>query len=118
MHAHIADTGQMAALQAAFSSLPEPVMRNSDAYAAFVRGRVERVRLADLPGRTLAVAVVPHPPGIPLFMSGESAGPENSPGIAYLRALESFDREFPVFAHDIHGIERVDGFYEVFCVTE
>jgi arginine/lysine/ornithine decarboxylase len=33
--------------------------------------------------------------------------------LAYLRALEAFDRSFPGFTHDTHGIENVDGVYHL-----
>ncbi len=118
MHQHIRAHDRMNALREAFSGQPEIVMRSADAYAALVRGQVDRVPLSELSGRTLAIAVVPHPPGIPLYMPGESAGTEDSPALAYLRALESFDREFPVFVHDIHGVEFVDGQYFVTCIKD
>ena len=118
MHEQIRVHDRMNALREAFSSQPKIVMRGADAYAALVRGDVERVSLSELAGRTLAIAVVPHPPGIPLYMPGESAGAEDSPALAYLRALEAFDREFPSFVHDIHGVEFVDGRYVVTCIKE
>jgi arginine/lysine/ornithine decarboxylase len=56
--------------------------------------------------RTAAVMVVPYPPGIPVLMPGERAGALDGPILEYLLALEDFDRRFPSFDHDIHGVER------------
>jgi len=64
------------------------------------------------------VMVVPYPPGIPILMPGESAGAANGPLLEYLGALESFDKRFPGFEHDIHGVERdADGNYAIECLT-
>jgi arginine/lysine/ornithine decarboxylase len=58
-----------------------------------------------------ATAIVPYPPGIPLVMPGETLGAANGPMLAYLAALQEFDKAFPAFAHDTHGIEAADGVY-------
>ena len=70
----------------------------------------------DLAGHTLATGVVPYPPGIPLMMPGENAGPAGGALIGYLRALEAFDDRFPGFGHDTHGVEIEDGIYSVLVV--
>ena len=118
MHEHMRDTGQMDAMARAYSALPVPAMRNCDAYAHMVRGTVDPVRLTDIAGRTVAVGVVPYPPGIPLLMPGEQTGAADGDFLGYLKALESFDRAFPQFAHDLHGVEHEDGDYVVLCVRE
>jgi hypothetical protein len=70
-----------------------------------------------LNGTSAAVMVVPYPPGIPLLMPGEQAGPHDGPVLGYLRALQELDRKFPGFSHDIHGVEpQADGTYRVMCV--
>ena len=51
-------------------------------------------------------------------MSGERFAKENSPQIAYLKALEAWDREFPGFEHVTEGASVVDGTYTVMCVKE
>ena len=43
--------------------------------------------------------------GIPLIMPGENAGPADGPALGYLKALEGFDRQFPAFEHDSHGVD-------------
>jgi arginine decarboxylase len=118
MHEHMRATGQMDAMARAYAALPAPTLRNSDAYAHVVRGTVDQVKVDDIAGRTVAVGVVPYPPGIPLLMPGESAGEGDGHFIGYLKALQSFDRAFPEFAHDLHGVEHEDGDYVVLCVRE
>lgn len=106
-----------ACLEAAFSTLPIPDCTPSQAYDRVVRDAVEAVPLAEMSGRTLATGVVPYPPGIPLLMPGENAGTTDGVALRYLTALESFDRLFPGFGHDIHGIECRDGTYHALCIT-
>jgi arginine decarboxylase len=99
---------QMRHLQGAFSSLPTMEMTPADAYPRVVRSEVERVPLDDVAHRVLATSVVPYPPGIPMMMPGENAGPADGPHIGYLKALRDWDRRFPGFGHETHGVE-VDG---------
>ncbi|TDV24802.1 lysine decarboxylase/arginine decarboxylase [Paraburkholderia caballeronis] len=101
----------------AFSMLPSPDLSPVQAYERLVKGNVETVTLDGLANRTVATGVVPYPPGIPLLMPGENAGPADGPVLAYLKALETFDRAFPGFTHDIHGVEVDDGAYRVNVVA-
>ena len=103
-------------LSAGFSVLPRPDMSPTEAYENLVRGNTERVGLSDMAGRTVATGVVPYPPGIPLLMPGENAGPADGPLLGYLRALEAFDARFPGFGHDTHGVENEDGQYIITCL--
>ena len=104
----------MTALQAqAFSQLPQADMTPSHAYELLVRGRIEQVDLEGCAGRTLATGIVPYPPGIPLIMPGENAGELDGPALGYLKALEAYDRSFPGFGHDNHGVEVEKGTYLV-----
>ncbi|HTJ93239.1 MAG TPA: Orn/Lys/Arg decarboxylase N-terminal domain-containing protein [Pararobbsia sp.] len=100
-----------------FSQLPHPEMSPVRAYERLVRGEVEQVTLDELAGRTVATGVVPYPPGIPLLMPGENAGPADGPILGYLKSLEAYDRRFPGFTHDTHGVEVEDGVYRVYCQT-
>ena len=111
MHETLGETGQLDALHAAFGTLPTPELKNADAFAHVVHGTVEQVTLAAAAGRTTAVGVVPYPPGIPLLMPGENCGAPDGPHIAYLNALQEFDRRFPGFEHALHGVGRNDGDY-------
>jgi arginine decarboxylase len=118
MHETLRATGQMSLQAQAFSRLPEQKMKNADAYAHMVRGTVAPTRLAELAGRTVAVGVVPYPPGIPLLMPGECAVEDADPCIGYLRALEDFDRRYPGFEHDLHGVVHHRGEYVIDCVKQ
>ena len=72
----------------------------------------------DMAARTVATGVVPYPPGIPLLMPGENAGAADGPILGYLKALQAFDRDFPGFGHDTHGVEIRDGMYYVLCIKK
>ncbi|KAF0811485.1 Biodegradative arginine decarboxylase [Andreprevotia sp. IGB-42] len=99
-----------------FSQLPVPDYSPVEAYEQLVRGNVETLPLDQVAGRTVATGVVPYPPGIPLLMPGENFGAADSPFLAYLQALEAYDRRFPGFTHDTHGVEVEDGVYYVNCI--
>ena len=111
MMATLARTGQLAAQDEAFSRLPAMKMIPADAYQGLVAGEVERVPLEKAAGRVAATGIVPYPPGIPLVMPGEEMGTGDEPFMRYLLALQEWDREFPGFCHDTHGIEAEDGTY-------
>ena len=64
--------------------------------------------LGDAPGRIAAVIVVPSVPGIPIALPGERIGPDGCAAIRYLQALEAFNRTFPGFEHEVHGVEHDD----------
>jgi arginine decarboxylase len=74
------------------------------------------VPLDELADRVLATSLVPQPPGIPMLMPGESAGAVDGPHLNYLRALSSWDRRFPGFSHEIHGVLQQNGTYSVQCL--
>jgi arginine decarboxylase len=118
MFAHLQETRQTHWLAEAFSTLPRPVMTPHEAYQRLVRGHIEHVPLDDLADRVLATSVVPYPPGIPMLMPGESTGESDGPYLSYLRALSSWDRRFPGFGHDTHGVNNRSGTYWVQCLTD
>ena len=62
------------------------------------------------------MGIVPYPPGIPLLMPGENVGDAGGPYVGYLKALQAFDRRFPGFEHDLHGVEHEDGDYVIYVV--
>ena len=96
-------------------------MRPAEAYDRLVRGHVESVEIDNLMDRTLAVMLVPYPPGIPLIMPGERITPATKSIQDYLLYAREFDRKFPGFETDIHGLrfETVDGErrYLVDCIA-
>ena len=53
-----------------------------------------------------------------MLMPGENAGKADGPILMYLKTLQDFDRKFPGFAHDTHGVEAIDGSYYVYCLKE
>ncbi|MFC6884887.1 MULTISPECIES: Orn/Lys/Arg decarboxylase N-terminal domain-containing protein [Actinomadura] len=118
VHGTLRDAHLDLLLDQVFTDLPEPVLTPSDCHQALIRDRTERVPLDGLPGRVAAATVVVTPPGIPMLMPGELAGPAEGPLVTYLRALESFDLAFPELATEIHGVHRApDGRYRVEVVA-
>jgi arginine decarboxylase len=118
MHDALRTSRMPALLDSAFEALPEAKLTPADAYRRLVRGRTERLPLAATAGRTATVMVVPYPPGIPILMPGESSGAADGPLLEYLSALEAFDKRFPGFEHDIHGVARdANGNYAIECVA-
>lgn len=103
-------------LNKAYSALPIPIITPREAYSKIVEGEVELVPAEKLSGRTAANSVIPYPPGIPMLMSGENFGDENSPQIKYLKALSLWDKAFPGFEHDTEGTEVINGVYHVLCI--
>lgn len=112
------ELGTTKALSAAFSVLPHPDMTPVEAYEQLVKNNVEALTLDQMPGRTVATGVVPYPPGIPMLMPGENAGEADGPLLGYLKALEEFDKRFPGFAHDTHGVVVEEERYKVLCIKK
>jgi arginine/lysine/ornithine decarboxylase len=102
----------------AFSSLPPAAMTPNHAYQKLVHNEFEKVAVDGMANRLVATGVVPYPPGIPMLMPGENAGPEDGACLGYLRALQAWDRRFPGFGHDTHGVEVEDGTYYVYCLKQ
>jgi arginine decarboxylase len=100
----------------AFSSLPTPAITPAETYSKLVHNDIELVPVDKMAHRILATGIVPYPPGIPMLMPGEEAGNDDSPYIAYLRALQAWDQRFPGFSHETHGVENKDGVYHVYCL--
>jgi arginine/lysine/ornithine decarboxylase len=49
-------------------------------------------------------------------MPGENTGPADGPYIGYLKALRDWDRRFPGFGHEAHGVELRGGEHHLQCV--
>jgi arginine decarboxylase len=116
MFAQLRDSQQTHWLAEAFSTLPKPLLTPNAAYQHLVRDEIEHVPLDGLADRVLATSVVPYPPGIPMLMPGEATGANNGPYLGYLRALRAWDKRFPGFGHDTHGVENREGEYYVQCL--
>jgi arginine decarboxylase len=116
MFAQLKSSKQVQSMAEAFSTLPEPRLSPNAAYQYLVRDEIEHVPLEELADRVLATSVVPYPPGIPMLMPGEATGPDDGPYLGYLRALQNWDKKFPGFGHDTHGIENRDGTHFIQCL--
>ena len=88
-----------------YGTIPDQALTPSAAFAAMVRGDVDRVPLEAVDGRVAAVMVVPYPPGIPVIMPGERFDCKRTPKlIEFLKLLADFDSAFPGFEHEVHGV--------------
>jgi arginine decarboxylase len=116
MHSQIRASHQMEWQARAVAELPHTVLKPAEAYQCMVRNEVELLALEEMENRIVATGVAPYPPGIPLLMPGESAGLLEGPHLSYLRALEEWDRRFPGFEHDTHGVDHEQDHYRVSCI--
>ena len=109
MHEYIRGSGLLGKMVAASRVLPVRRLSPAEAYRAIVRKNVEFVPLDRLDpaseSRTSAVMVVPYPPGIPILLGGEALDARSLPILEYLRAREEFERRFPGYEGEIHGID-------------
>ncbi len=92
-----------------------PAMKPCDAFAMMAHREIERVPIDDLEGRITAVLLTPYPPGIPLLIPGERF---NAKIVNYLRFARDFNRRFPGFETDNHGLVKKEGTYYVDCVRQ
>ena len=92
----------------------EPAMRPAEAFARMAHREIERVLINDLENRVTTVLLTPYPPGIPLLIPGERF---NRTIVRYLQFARDFNRAFPGFETDVHGLVKgEDGRYYVDCV--
>lgn len=104
MHQKMRDLDLMNQINDALNTEPEPILTPAAAQQKVLHFKAEHIRLDEFSGRIAANMLVPYPPGITLLMPGERL-PEDDKGImAYLCALQDFDKEFPGFEHEIQGI--------------
>lgn len=94
-----------------------PELLPSEALAKMAHEEIQRVPLSELEGKVTAVLLTPYPPGIPLLVPGERF---NKTIVDYLKFTESFNRKYPGFETDVHGLvsETINGekTYFVDCV--
>ncbi|MDR0480763.1 MAG: arginine/lysine/ornithine decarboxylase [Gallionellaceae bacterium] len=96
----------------------QPAMKPSDAFAKMAHDEIERVAIDDLEGRVTAVLLTPYPPGIPLLIPGERF---NKTIVDYLKFARDFNKRFPGFETDIHGLvaeKNGETRYFVDCVRQ
>ncbi|MDX1669147.1 MAG: lysine decarboxylase, partial [Limnobacter sp.] len=98
----------------------QPAMVPADAWAKVAHREIERVPVDELEGRVTTALLTPYPPGIPLLIPGEMF---NATIVRYLQFAREFNKQFPGFETDIHGlVEQTDengakGYY-VDCVKK
>ncbi len=83
----------------------QPAMKPQDAYARVAHREIERVAIDELEGRITTALLTPYPPGIPLLIPGERF---NKPIVNYLKFAREFNKQFPGFETDIHGLVAMD----------
>nr|MBA2722481.1 lysine decarboxylase [Methylibium sp.] len=81
-------------------------MKPSEAYSHIAHRKTERVEIEALEGRITTSLLTPYPPGIPLLIPGERF---NKKIVDYLRFTRDFNKRFPGFDTDVHGLVEVDG---------
>ena len=116
LHACYRENATAKALKRMYTVLPDVAIKPADAYNQLVRGEVEAVPIEQLEGRIAAVMLLPYPPGIPLIMPGERFTAQTRSIIDYLAFARTFDRSFPGFDADVHGLQRENGVYAVDCI--
>ncbi len=84
----------------------QPAMKPSDAYARIAHRDTERVPIDALEARVTTALLTPYPPGIPLLIPGERF---NRKIVEYLRFTRDFNRQFPGFDTDVHGLVQDEG---------
>ena len=92
-----------------------PAMKPADAFAKMAHREIERVPIDELEDRITAVLLTPYPPGIPLLIPGERF---NSKIVNYLKFAREFNKRFPGFETDNHGLVKKDGEYFIDCVAQ
>lgn len=116
MLGHMASGAMDRAQAEAFDRLPTAVMTPRAANARLHAGSAELLTLDEMPGRTIAIAAIPYPPGIPVLIPGERVGEADEPWLTYLRQLEAWGQAFPGFERLVEGAEIDDGTYRFWCV--
>lgn len=118
LHGCYRENATAKALKSMYTALPEIAIKPADAYDRLVRGEVEAVPIDQLQGRIAAVMLVPYPPGIPLIMPGERFTTQSRSILDYLAFAHTFDKAFPGFDVDVHGLQTDAGHYTVDCLVE
>jgi len=123
MHAEMRSSGLLDTMDDAFTILPDAIMSPRATYSHLVKGDVEKIPIAQMLDRIVAVQLVPYPPGIPIMMPGERVSNDKRAIVDYLLALQTFDARFPGFEHHVHGveIERDDAgkpLYTTYCLRK
>ncbi|WP_297633892.1 Orn/Lys/Arg decarboxylase N-terminal domain-containing protein [uncultured Clostridium sp.] len=108
MHQYIKEHRILELMAKSYQIIPKPTMKPAEAARKVFKEEVEKVSIANMKGRVAAIMVVPYPPGIPMVMGGEIIDDSSEPIVDYLLAREKFEKAFPGYYGDIHGIEVVE----------
>jgi arginine decarboxylase len=120
MHSAMCDLKLPGLLNEACDDIPPAEYSSAETYQMLVRYRTEKILVTEMAKepRVAGHMLVPYPPGIPILMPGELLK-ENGPQVKFLLALEKFNRLFPGFEREIHGIETDDeGRFWMRCVVK
>ncbi|MGC9529921.1 MAG: hypothetical protein ACP5G2_04795 [Candidatus Bipolaricaulaceae bacterium] len=109
MHTHLQTTEILSLANQIYARLPQPVITPAEAHRRLVEGQVKRVPISELVGCTSAVMVVPYPPGIPILIPGEQVTQETAAIRDYLLFFEEFNRNYPGFEVQLHGLSLETG---------
>ncbi|MGL5615055.1 MAG: Orn/Lys/Arg decarboxylase N-terminal domain-containing protein [Sarcina sp.] len=107
MHNYIKDYKLLELMNKSFQTIPKLSVKPSQCSRMLFKGNYEKAYIKDILNKTVAVMIVPYPPGIPIIMGGEKITKESKVILDYLLARETFENEFPGYISDIHGITRV-----------
>lgn len=108
MHRYIRDSKLLDHMDKAFQMIPKQILTPAEAAREVFRENVEHVAIKDCMDRVAGVIVVPYPPGIPVLMGGEKIDKDSEAILNYLLEREEFERVFPGYYGDIHGIEAYE----------
>jgi len=105
-------------LYRACDEIPKAKYSSAETFQKLIRYQTEKISISQMEhGQWIAGhMLVPYPPGIPILMPGEVLE-EDNPQVQFLKALEEFNRKFPGFEREIHGIMTDDkGNFWMRCV--
>lgn len=108
MHKYIEKSKLLEHMDRAFQVIPKQILTPSEASREVFRGNIEHKAIKDCMNEIAGVIVVPYPPGIPVLMGGEKIDEDSKAILDYLLEREEFERVFPGYYGDIHGIEAYE----------
>jgi arginine decarboxylase len=119
MHLWMKENDLPLLLNKACDVIPPAKYSSAETYQKLVRDQTKRVKISVIAKqkRVAGHMLVPYPPGIPILMPGEVLEKGN-PQVEFLLKLEEFNKDFPGFEREIHGIEiDKDGSFCMRCVV-
>ncbi|MEG0135299.1 MAG: Orn/Lys/Arg decarboxylase N-terminal domain-containing protein [Cetobacterium sp.] len=108
MHNYIKKSKLLDFMDKAFEIIPNQILTPAQAAKEVFRCNIEHLPVKDIMNRIAGVMVVPYPPGIPILMGGEKIDKNSQSILDFLLAREKFERIFPGYYSDIHGIKAFE----------